>query len=75
MIRHPSNTSPIGVYPYIPRPQLAIGSPARVLRGEHMDRRALIVSSVWDPERQVWLYYLKIGPVSLGEYAADELWL
>lgn len=75
MIRHPSNSSRIGVYPHIPKPQLAIGSPARILRGRHQDIRGRIVSSVWDTERQTWLYFLRSGPVGLGEYAADELWL
>lgn len=74
MTRHLHHTTPVRIYPYIPKPQLAIGSIARILYGNHRDRRGQIVSSVWDAGRNVWLYYLKTGPIGLGEYAADELW-
>jgi hypothetical protein len=65
---------PIRVYTHVPTPQLPIGAQVRILYGKHQDKRGCVVSSVWDPETQVWLYYVKSRQGTLGEYPAEDLW-
>lgn len=67
------STSKVHVYSHRPKPQLAIGAYVRILYGKHQDKWARIVSSVWEPKAQVWLYYVKSGQTPLGEYALEEL--